>query len=438
MHHTEDFSIVVTEGRYLFEEVRTPAAIPDRESQISAQEVAYWGTNNDYPQQILAELEKNSDLGSFLDLQARILYAGGVTYEVIDPQTGLAKPKRIPEIDRFLFNNWQYPMQAGVDFYRFINVFPELILTRDRKKIGRLVGRPANFCRYAKQNKKGLIPYLYIHSEWGTAQLRDEYMLKLPVINPLTDLPEELPDDRRGFNYAYPLSYPSGKVYYQLANWNALRNSKWLDLANKIPSFKLAVMTNQITLKYHIQIPDYYWTWKFPDWENMKPDVKAKKKTEEIEMITSFLKGEEKAGKSITTGYKIDISTQKELPGIKITALDDKIKDGVYLEDSVEATIKMFTAVGLDPSILGIVPGKGGSNRSGSDKREALNIYISIIQPHADIVLRPYHYISYYNGWNTDEQMINWRFRTPLLQTLDNVSPTKRETVLPETPKEDE
>jgi hypothetical protein len=78
---------------------------------------------------------------------------------------------------------------------------------------------------------------------------------------------------------------------------------------------------------------------------------------------------------------------------------------------------------------VGVIPGKGGSNRSGSDKREALNIAMSIMTTHAKILLQPYEFVSDFNGWNNDKRMIKWRFKSPILQTLDDVTPSKRETV---------
>lgn len=416
---------------YSFDRETKPKLTVDTQAtQVNSNKIHVWGDDNNFPQEIMAELAKNSDLTSFLDLQARALHAGGVTYRIIDPNTGEEKPGRRPEIDRFLFKNWYYPIQATVDFYRFINVFPEFGLKKNREKIDWLICRPANECRYELQDSNGRINRVYVSANWPEARIDDLKTFKVPVVNPLYDDPEQVKLRKDGTNYIYPLSYPSGKVYYQIANWNSIRNNKWLELANKIPEFKLALMQNQLTIKYHIQISGAYWKWKYEGkWETFSAEEKKKRKEETIATINTFLKGEKNAGKSLTTHFEIDQVSGKEIPGIKIEAVDDKIKDGIYLEDSVEATIKLFSALGLDPSILGIVPGKGGSNRSGSDKREALNIYISLIQPHANIILRPYEFISWYNGWNNDNELIEWRFKAPLLQTLDQVTPSKRETV---------
>lgn len=409
----------------------TPKQPVNRELRDTATEkIALWGTSNDLPQLMMTELGKNPDLRSYLHLQARALYSGGIDYELVDPLTEkpLAQPKSL-EINQFLRKNWHYPIQATEDFYRFYNFFPQMTVGDNRKKIIWLIGREANYCRLENEDNNGKINKCYVNANWPTAKPEDPETLKIPTINPILDSPKSLRARKDGPHYIYAMSYPTGESYYSIPNWWGLKQSKWLELANKIPAFKLALMNNQVTIKYHIQFPDYFWEWKYPNWKNLKSAEKKAVKEAEIKMIVDYLQGAEKAGKSLVTGYKFDEHHGKEYPGIKIDAIDDKIKDGIYLEDSAEATIKIFSALGLDPSILGVIPGKGGSNRSGSDKREAILMYLSLIQPHVDLILRPYEFIADYNGWNNDTQLVKWRFKARKLETLDKITPAKRESM---------
>ncbi len=430
-----DCSIIYSEATETMYSVPKPAK---KEDDLGGgdDKVAVWGSANDFPQQVDKALALNGDLASGLDWQARAMYAGGLAYEVIDLKDDAtdetAKPPkkktRILEIEDFLFRNQSYLMQAGKDFYKYINVFPEMILNTGRTKIDWLTARPAGHCRLALQNKSSAITKCYVNANWPDAEYNHKDTLKRPVIDPFLR-PEELRKRRDGLEYIYPLSYPTGKSYYQLADWNGIRTNGWLDLANEIPKFKMALMKNQMTVKYHIEMPDYWMGWKYQDsWDKMDAKQKQEAQIKEVAKFDDFLKASENAGKSITTPFKTDPNSGQKHEGWKITAIDDKLKDGMYLEDSVEATIKIFSAIGLDPALFGIIPGKGGSNRSGSDKREALNIYISMIQAHIDIVLRPYDFISWFNGWNNEKQMIRWYFKAPMLQTLDQVKPSERET----------
>lgn len=397
--------------------------------------LAYWGDNNDWPQLVDKDLEMNTDLWRSLDMNARALYGGGIEYTVYDFETGEISNKKIFEIEQFLFRNAKYPLQATGDFYKYANVFPEIILNQPGNKVYWLTAHPAGHCRYALQKDSGAIEQCYINANWADrANWTDKLTMKRPVLDPWVDLPETLSERKDGPRYVYPLSFPSGKIYYQLPIWNGIRNNGWLKLANEIPKLKSAIMKNQMTIKYHIKFPDYYWSWKYPEWEGL--DAKKKKELKETEFtaIKKWLTGPENAGKTIATGYKTDPDTLKPYPGVEIIPIDDKLKQGIYIEDSTEASIKLFSAAGIDPSLFGFQLGKN-SNLSGSDKREAYNIFVSFMKPHQDIILRPYDFISWYNGWNTRKQLIIWNFSRAFMQMLNAVTPSERET---KQPQEDE
>lgn len=405
-----------------------PQKVVNREvREQAASKLIKWGDDNDLPQKILAELKKNSDLAAMLDLQARIMYTGGVDYELMDPITYQPLEKQADaEIEAFLKRNWMYPIQASQDFYKFFNFFPQFTLTNNRRKIKWLVAHPANWCRYALQDSNGKIKKCYVNANFPDAEVNDKETLDLPTIDPILDLPENLQKRNDGPHYIYGLSYPTGETFYSVPIFWGLKEGKWLELANRIPAFKLALMKNQVTVKYLIKFPSTYWAFRYQNWSKMSDLQKKEAKTKEIKTVVDYLQGEENAGKTLTTTtYKEPGRT--DYTGIEITPIDDKIKDGVYLEDGVMAHIKFFTALGLDPAILGVVPGKGGSNRSGSDKREAITMYLRLIQMHIDLVLKPYDFVSEYNGWNNDKQLVRWFFREPNLATLDQVTPKKRD-----------
>lgn len=434
--------IVINEGAttMVFEhaiatfETQTPRTTVDKdEKNLSAEVIALWGESNNLPDLIIEQIEKNSDLASLLHLQARIMYAGGVDYELLDPTTYKPLEKQVePEIEAFLKRNWHYPIQACEDFYRFFNFFPQFTVTQNQQKIKWLIAQPANRCRLSKQDSNGNIKRCYINTKWGDSKPEDPDTLKYGVINAITDQPENVKERNDGPHYIYAMSYPQGKTYYAVPNWWALKVSNWLELANKIPAFKLALMKNQMTIKYHLQFPDTHWKFVYPNWDSFDAKTKVEKKEAEVKKIVDLLQGEKNAGKTIVTGYHFDIIQFKEYPGVKITAIDDKIKDGMYLEDGVMATVKLFTALGMDPAILGIVPGNGGSNRSGSDKREATMMYTQLIQPHVDMVLKPYDFAADYNGWNNDAQLVRFFFKSAgVLPTLDKVTPAERNNIKP-------
>ncbi|AWW31834.1 hypothetical protein DN752_17795 [Echinicola strongylocentroti] len=415
---------------------------PSREEDSDITPVAFWGENNDFPQQARKTKESNPDLVSALDWKARALYGGGLKYQIRDRITKepLTKgeilkndqfKKMVWEIDQFKFRNRHYLSQAAIDFYDLQNAFPQLILSEDRQSITRIVAMEAEDCRYGKRKDNGDLVWVYLHPNWEEwdNSLEDDKLSKVKVLDPLNSYPEDVKALRGDtLRYIFPLSYPTGKNYYQLSHWWSVVVSKWLPFGNMIPEVKAAILKNLALIRYHIEMPDYWMPDRYKNWMSMSDEKKRKAIEKEFKIINDVLTGAKNAGKSVYTTFKT--LQNKEYGGWKITAIDDKMKDGALLADSSEATIKVFSATSIDPALHGLIPGKGGSNRSGSDKREALNIYMSLITSHVDIICDPFNYASWYNGWNTEEIETHWYTQQPILQTLNQVPPSQRETVI--------
>ncbi len=440
--YSPDHSIAVSSiAVYDSTKSKAPKATVDKESRDSnALDYHPWGADgaDDYPQKVREALEGNSDLASSLDWLARTLYAGGIGYRLIDPATGKELENQYDAgIEKFLKRNWFYPISACKEFYKFINVFPEMIISKGGTEFVWLYCRPSAHCRLAVQNADGEIKQAYVNANFsstmgGAVMKDDKETLKLDFIDleriDVESFKELGAEKLKNKSVMARLRYPSDYVYYSLADWNALKKENgWLDLANEIPKFKMSVMKNQMTVKYLIEFSEQFWLWKYPDWNERDAAKRAAARKETYALFDEFLKGSENAAKSLKCTFAFDPHTKVEIPGVRITPIDDKIKDGMYLEDGSAATIKIFSALGIDPTLFGIIPGKGGTNRSGSDKREALNIHMSLVKIHQHIILRPYDFISDFNGWNTDEQLVEWYFKQPTLQTLDQVTPKKRD-----------
>lgn len=417
----------------------TPSKTPrskteDAEASIP---IAEWGLNNDFPVQARTAKESNPDLISALDWKARALYATGLDYILRDRYTledvhHLPENKaKVYEIDQFKFRNRHYLIQAAVDFYDLNNVFAQVILSEDRKKITRIAALEAADCRFKKRTEQGKLEEVWLHpdwEEWDNSE-KDEKLTKLKIIDVLNFDPEEFKKDQGStLKYVYPVSYPTGKRYYQMPHWWAVKISDWLDFTNIIPTAKKAIVRNMALIQYHIEMPDSWMPDRYKKWATMTDEEKKEATTKEFKIINDTLHKPENHGKSIYTTFKTAQGSQKEYGNWKITAIDNKMKDGALLADSSEGVMKIMSATGIDPSLTGLIPGKGGSNRSGSDKREALNIYMSLNQPHVDLILDPWQTTSWYNGYTDEQHECIWYIKLPHLQTLNKVTPSERET----------
>jgi hypothetical protein len=222
----------------------------------------------------------------------------------------------------------------------------------------------------------------------------------------------------------YPTSFPSpGKTYYQLAHWDSVRSGGWLDVANSIPEFKQYMFKNQISLRYHVQIPTSFWTWKYPDWESYTTEQKVKSMKQEAKFFEDTMTGTKGSFKTLITSYIADEVAQKEYGKWIVTELGAKNNSNLYIEDSGEASSHLLYALGMDPTLVGYSIGKGMGAGSGSDKREAFNMYQLQCQMDRDIILEPLEFIRDYNNW---DPKLRFKFRYGMLKTADKLKPTER------------
>jgi len=385
--------------------------------------IAKWDANNDFPQKVITDVRKDPEIGTLLNKQARLLYSGGLIWGKIKVMEG-GKEIMTPLEDssNAEIKDWmrksaikRYLIEAATDLFWFGNIFPEIVLQADRKKVVQLCVQSAEECRWERQNSKGIVENCYINANFPEGD--EKTSQKVPVIDPYYDAAAFLQASTKGFNYIYPLSYPSpGSTYYQLADWNSIRESGWLDVSRAIPKFKKNLLERQMNIKYHVEISDQYWPIKYPNWQSLSVEEKNKIRETELTTFAGIMSGAERAGNSLITAFKTDFGFGKEYSMWKITVIDDKIKQGQFLEEGKDASLYKMSAIGLHPALIGTMP-NNGMGGAGSNIREAYNLHMLSIRAHQDIILEPLNdLIKYYNGW--DEE-VEFRFRNSFMNTLD-------------------
>jgi len=396
---------------------------------------ANWGDDNLFPQTIIELASKSTELPSLLEWKARA--AQGKEVLPFTRKWDVAKGKMIdefvddPEILAFLssIQTKRYLREAYNDFFWFWNVFPDMIKSTGGDKIAYIGTHDASHCRWGLQDDKGVVKECFISPNWKGGKVKRENALVLKTIDPYNwNAVEDLKANAALKRFVYPISYPSpGKTYYQLATWDGFRTSGWMAIAQNIPIFKAAIMKNQMHIKYLIKIPSNYWATAYEGWEDKTEEQKNACKVEKLTQINEKLTNVENAGKSILNevGYDADGNI---LPGWAIEVIDDKLKEGAYLEDSQEASAHLMRSLGLDDTLIGKGPGKGGmGGGSGSDKRVALNIYCALQNPYRDVVLEPFAFAAQYNGWMDTYPTLTFKTIEVEIETLDKSHSTSTE-----------
>jgi hypothetical protein len=399
---------------------------------------AWWGEKNDLPNKILEKLSTAPVALAGVGFNISMAYGDGVVYGryVKDGNKRVfVEADDVQEINDFFERNdiQNYLLEQCNDLTWFYNMFPEVILDKNLSKIATLAHKEAVFSRWEVQNPKtARIEHHFYSAKWGKeAQPDEKDIIVTPVLNPhdvVGDLQERAELQKKAvkpqYRYIIPLNIPTpGRNYYQKPYWYSIIESGWLDYARKIPEFKNALLDNAMVIKYHIELSTDYFETIFKQEGINDAEKKVARMKKEYEDLNKFLSKTDNTGRSVISFIRHD-NQGKELRRMKITVIENSkaAGSGQYIEDSEEVSNIILFSMGVHPSLIGAVPGKG-KNISGSEARELFIIKQAMMKPLRDRLLRPFYIIKKFNKWPED---IHFRIPNLVLLTLDQGSGSER------------
>ena len=402
-------------------------------------EIASWGKNNDYPQKVLEAVRLNGSASSGLRFLRKAHYGNGlILYKDNVNEQGKKQIQLVPvtenkDINDFFLNSQvrRFSKEIIADLEWWSIAFPEYILSNNFKTINKVTRQKAAWCRFELMNEEnGLIEHVYISEQFGrkSVDLEGDYAEKVPLIDSYwsADQVKEYCKANNIKKFIRPIFYPLlDEAFYPKAEWQSILNSGWLDVANSVPELKKALFNNQMTIKYIIEIDERYFEQIYStQWKNFKPEERIDIRQKVIDDINDSLVGNDKAGKTIQSMMLSD-RDGKQFSAVKITPLDDKLKDGSYLPEAEAANSEVLFALGVDPSLIGAgIPGGKLGAGSGSDKREAFTILSALKKHDRETTIEIFEFIQQYNNWDPS---IKFGFENTILTTLD-ANPTGSQT----------
>ena len=146
---------------------------PDKPITVDGYSISPWGETNDMPQLIIEKAEKSEIVQSNLLFNVLAGYGQGIKpmRRIIEK----GKPVSFEEIyegevvDFFSQNDVNgFFLEQLSDLQFFYNVFPEIILSGDKRKIVSLRSKEAAFSRWGVMDpKKGVINKHYYSAKWN-------------------------------------------------------------------------------------------------------------------------------------------------------------------------------------------------------------------------------------------------------------------------------
>jgi hypothetical protein len=440
---------------------------PEVHKLQNALNVAYWGEDNRFPQNIEEQMRFCSIGKAALDWKARALYgtgivAGKVTGHEKNGTVEIFQPiKRLDNVE--LYDYLKAPLthrfwlEYLLDWTWFSNCFPEGILSNGGDKITHFVHQESCDCRY-EQDDYAQPKNVFISKLWGASnnqyalfdpkkkipgitrtlatlpEVDNKFVKKVPCIDmydpvgSLNQLKERI-KSKKEKTFIYPCNYPSpNKTYYQLPIWDGARLAGWIEIASKVPALLKTLYNKCFRIKYHIEIPETYFKEKFgiEKWKTMKQEEQDAAKVELLKKMDEYLSKEESAFATFVSYFQVNSHNSNEFGRIKITHIEDKLSVDKDLITSSAANVEILMAMQVHPSLFsagspGSVYRSGGG--SGSDIREAFLVYNALLKLERQVAFAPLYLMRDFNGWDPE---LEFRVIDTQLTTLDKNTGTEK------------
>jgi len=239
---------------------------PDEEYLIVGDtKIAVWGNNNDFPSMADQVISSVGVLNTGLKFTRNFTLGQGIfacTVTGFD-ESGNEVLSRVKDKSLITFANSRlvrrFMSKALRDYLKFGCAFVQVIMNGDGSKMVGINTINAKYFRLGIADQNGVIQKCVVSGKWPDTPGQDQYQVfeVLDEYDPFSDLQRRRWAQKtagKSFIFVIRDSWGSGE-YYSSAIWWAAYLAGWIDIAKKVPSFLKKAYENQITWKWHIQIP---------------------------------------------------------------------------------------------------------------------------------------------------------------------------------------
>lgn len=413
--------------------IATPTDDDPDKTTIGTFQIADWGTGNRFPTDADAIINSVSVLNSGLKFIRNFTLGQGifpVTVEGYDDNGNeILKPITDRNLQNFAKSRMvrRYLEKAIRDYLKFAPAFVQLIPNADGSKLVGINTINAKYCRLGVADNSGIISKCYVSGKWPDTPGEGDFQTfdVLDEYDPAADL------QRRKFAGKLKAPYIqvirdswSNNEYYSTPVWYTAYTAGWIDVARKIPAFLKAAYQNQITWKWHVQIPYAFWDRKYPEAQFKTVAEREAAINGFMDEIENNLCDTANANKPIFTFFEINAQGKAEEQWI-IKPLENKLNNEQDLISSAAANSEILFSLMINPNVLGagMPGGTYAGNQGGSNIREAFLVNIANAWLDRQNLLDPLETFTRFNG--APENM-EWRFRSTILTTLDTGAGTTK------------
>jgi hypothetical protein len=408
-------------------------ADPDK-TMLDTLYISDWGVGNKFPQFADGIINSVSVLNSGLKFIRNFTIGQGIFPVTVDgfDDNGNEVLKPIADAKLRGFANSRmvrrYLEKATRDYLKFGPAFVQLLPNADGSQLVGINTVNAKYSRLTVPNANGTIEKCVISGKWPDTPSAADYTMHdvLDEYDPEADLKRRQYGNKikgKSFIQVVRDSWSNNETYSSPV-WYSAYTAGWIDIAKAIPSFLKQAYTNQITWKWHVQIPYAFWDRKFPEAEYPDVSLRSQAINKFMDEIEDNLCGTANANKPVFTMFEVGPNGKAEEQWI-ITPLQNKLSSEQDLISSAAANSEILFSLMINPNVLGAgMPGGSySSNQGGSNIREAFLVNIANAWLDRQNLLDPLETFVRFNG--APENM-EWRFRNTILTTLDTGAGTKK------------
>lgn len=400
-------------------------------STLGKLQIMNWGKDNRFPVEALKQISTTSVLNTGLKFLRSLTVGQGIYPCKVtgwdDKGNEVLSPVSDPQINRFINSRMvrRYLEKVSRDYFKLGNGAVEMLPNMSGQIVG-LNTLNARFYRYTMPDAWGACKCV-VSGAWPDTPAAEQ----ATVLNCLMDYDPELHVEwmKLAGKLKEPFVFPvrdswSNNDYYGEPIWLPSYVLGWVDIAHMVPRFLKKAYQNQITWKWHVQIPYSYWEKKFPPNNYKDPEARKRDIQSYMDKVEDNLCGLENAEKPLFTNYAVNETNGKIEEEWKITALDNKYKGGENLVTSAAANSEILFSLMVNPNVFGAgMPGGSyAGNQGGSNIREAFLVNIANAWIDRQNLLDPLYLYLRSNGVND----VDLRFRNTILTTLDSGAGTQK------------
>lgn len=409
-------------------------ADPDKTS-VGDIEISNWGSNNDFPSKADGIINSVGVLNSGLKFTRNFTIGQGIFPVTVtgydDNGNEILKP-----VDDIRLQNFgksrlvrRYLEKAVRDYLKFGPAFVQLLPNTDGSQLVGINTINAKYCRLSVAGKLGAIEKCIVSGKWPDTPSDNEFSTidVLDEYDPSADIQRRKWGNKiKGKSFVYVVRDSwSNNEYYSSPIWQSSYSAGWIDVAQQIPVFLKKAYENQITWKWHVQIPYAFWDRKFPEEQFETKALRQHAIEQFMDQIEENLCGPQNANKPIFTFFEINPHNGKTEEQWIIKPLENKLNSEQNLITSAAANSEILFSLMINPNVLGagMPGGTYAGNQGGSNIREAFLVNIANAWLDRQNILDPLETFVRFNGAAED---VEWRFRNTILTTLDTGSGTKK------------